>query len=125
MKHLPYVALFGAFVFGGCDDPVVCAGTAQFAIVVHVRDASTGAPAALGATLVVRDGVYADSATGTYSGPVEPFATLLEAAQDRPGTYDVSVRKAAYQTWTRQGVRVEESSCEVQPARFDVNLTGQ
>lgn len=121
MRRMKCVALVGVCLVVGCDNPVVCTGTEGFAITVQVREASTGEPAALGATLVVREGTYADSMTGTVLPP-SPFATQLEAARDRPGTYDVLVRKAGYLTWTRQGVQAQESECGLVGVRFDVNL---
>jgi hypothetical protein len=123
MRPMKYGRLFAILISVGCaDNPVVCTGEEGFAITVHVRDASTGEPAALSATLVVREGAYADSMTGTQ---IEPslFSIQLEAARDRPGTYDILVRKAGYQTWFRRRVRVDRSSCGLEGVRFDVNLT--
>ena len=106
-----------------CDNtPTVCTSIGAFAITAVVRDASTAGPAAFGATLVARDGAFADSATGLYSGSDERLATHLNVALDRPGTYDVTVRKAGYQSWTRQGVRVEQGECRVEGRTLDVRL---
>ncbi len=78
-----------------------CTDEGSFAVNVRVVDAATGASRADGATLVVREGAYADSMTG---GPGSP--PVLAAAPEREGTYEVTVRRAGYRDWTRSGVRV-------------------
>lgn len=112
-----------ALIALGCENSTVCADPPRFAVSVRVRDASTGAAAAFGATLVVRDGQYADSVTGMYPGPDESQASFLGAAEERPGTYDVTVRRAGYQTWTRQGLVVKQGECAVDGITLDVQLS--
>lgn len=109
-------------IAAGCgDEPTVCTAEAQFAVTVRVHDASTGEPAAFGATLVLRDGQYADSVTGTYPGPNTVSASLLGAAEERPGTYAVTVRKSGYQLWSRQNIVVVRGRCGVE----GITLTAQ
>jgi hypothetical protein len=116
------VAAFTATSFG-CDSPTVCAEPPEFGVAAHVRDAVTSAPAAYGATLVVRDGSYADSVTGQYQGPDEQLALFLGAADGRPGTYDVSIRKDGYLTWSREHVVAAQGRCTVKGVTFDVRLS--
>lgn len=115
--------MLAAFCISGCgSEPTVCTAEPQFAVVVKVRDAATGEPAALGATLVIREGQYADSATGTYTGADQEFAAFIGAAVERPGTYDVTVRKTGYQTWTRQQIAVGIERCGVSTVELPVML---
>lgn len=78
---------------------------------VEIRDARTGAPAAYGATMIVRDGSYAETVRGQefISAEHKDRMEFLWAAENRPGTYDVTITHPEYQTWHREGIRVEES----------------
>jgi hypothetical protein len=107
----------------GCrPTTTVCTANPHFAVTVRVRDANTLAPAAYGATLVLRDGEYVDSVTGTYAGPNPEQASLLGAAEERAGTYEVTIRKEGYQPWTRQGIVVRQGECGVDGATLEVLL---
>jgi hypothetical protein len=112
--------LLGAVSLGGCSNlfPPTCTTEASPAVQVRVLDSATGAPAAEGAKLVIRDGAYADSATG-FPGVAE-----IAAGFEETGTFDVLVRKAGYREWTRQDVRVTRGgSCDkVQTARLTAEL---
>jgi hypothetical protein len=89
------------------------------AIVVEVRNANTGEPAAAGALGTVRDGTYMDSLYQySFAGAV-PLS--LAGADERPGTYTVTIEKAGYETWTVTGVTVGDSNCHVET----VNLTAE
>lgn len=118
-----YSILYGLAVLSGCgNEPTVCTANSVFAVTVNVRDGATGEPAAFGATLVLRDGQYADSVTGVYSGPSEFSASHIGAAMDRPGTYDVTVRKTGYRTWTLSQVAVALGECGVEGVTLVVSL---
>lgn len=108
----------GVFL-GGCSQQSAapCTDILLHAITVEIRDAETNAPAAQYATLVVRNGAYADSATTTA-----PAALMLSAAPGRPGTYDVTVRKAGYQEWNAENVRVGGGRCHVDPVHLQARL---
>ena len=123
MKDIRCVALVLLAITLGCENPVVCTSNSVYAVTARVIDGSTGAPAAFDATLVARDGQYSDSTTGWYPGPDEDQAAVLGVAPDRPGTYDVTIRKAGYVTWMRQGVTVDQGECHVEARRLDVRLT--
>lgn len=104
----------------GCEifDPGVCTTDVQPAILVQVRDAATQAPAASGATGVLRDGSFSDI---MQADPGEN-ALELRGAEERPGTYTVTVDKPGYQQWTQDGVRVRDGGCHVQTVTLQANL---
>lgn len=69
-----------------------------------VLDAQTGQPPVT-ATLVVTDGAF--RAEGTALGT--PGTLRLVAAEERPGTYTVTVSSAGYRDWTATDVRAVRS----------------
>ncbi|MBA4157751.1 MAG: PEGA domain-containing protein [Gemmatimonadetes bacterium] len=87
---------------------------------VTVRDARTGKPPMQPVTLVVREGIYADSETVDLGGRVTKGP--LAAAWERPGTYHVTVHSEGYRTWTRQNVVARETKCNLAGARLDATL---
>lgn len=108
-----------ALAAAACDSPAeVCAGVGAPGLVVAVADSLTGAPAAAGATLVARarGGAYADSSTGARDD--QP----LVGADDRPGVYDVAVRKAGYVAWRRAGVEVRDGCPHIRTVRLTARL---
>ena len=105
------LAVAGALALAGAcrgSTDVVCPSIFIAPIVVQVRDAATGAPAAAGATGTIRSGGFdftlVPSGTGTE-------ALELRAGAGGVGTYDVRVTKPGYQEWTRAGVRVPGGRC--------------
>lgn len=105
------------FVLTACGDGVgpVCTAEAVFGLNLSVRDIS-GAPAAQGAIGVAIDGAYADT--------LEVFGdTQMAGAVERAGTYEVTVSKPGYATWTTTGVTVTEDECHVIPVLLVVDLT--
>lgn len=125
LSRLSAFAVIGATsLLVSCDDgPTVCTTIGEFAIVAEVFDATTGAPNAFEATLVVQDGQYVDSARGFYDGPVQSAAARLAAAEERPGTYTVAVRKAGHIDWQRRNVVVRQGRCHVETQILRVDLT--
>ncbi len=117
----PVVLLALAAGAAGCDilAPTVCTTEARWGIVVYVKDAVTGAPAEAGATGIARSGPYADSmsiAPGASSGGFIGLAT------ERPGYYQVTVRKAGYRDWTAPTVRVSADRCHVHTVTLTASL---
>ncbi|CAN5274471.1 hypothetical protein BH24GEM2_BH24GEM2_12310 [soil metagenome] len=93
----------------------VCAGVGHNAVNVTVEDARTGRRLeGVPVTLVVREGVYADSMRGDLG--------IVSAASERPGTYHVTVRAPGYRTWTAEGVKATQGRCELIPARLRARL---
>jgi hypothetical protein len=117
--HLVLIALV---LVAGCDPArVLCSPAQLFAIYVAPIDAVSRTPVPEGATLIIRDGTYVDSAqfaTGLADRPV------LVAGFDRAGTYDVLVRRPGYRNWTREGVRVTRGgTCgDVRPVELIAEL---
>ncbi|HEX6373976.1 MAG TPA: hypothetical protein VF006_33920 [Longimicrobium sp.] len=105
----------------GCDltDPRVCTTEARPAIVVQVRDAATHAPAASGATGVVRDGSI--TAQLQLADPGEN-ALELRGADERPGMYTVTIDKPGYQQWRQERVRARDGGCHVQTVTLQASL---
>ncbi len=113
-----FILAVGAVV-AGCDSFTgVCTTDFRFGIVVEVRDAVSGAPAADGARLIVRDGDYVE----TVDAPPTPSSTFLQAAGERVGRYDVTVQKPGYAEWTRTDVQVLRDGCHVTQIRLDAQL---
>jgi hypothetical protein len=87
-----------------------CGGetSAKFGIMVQIRDAQTGAQAWYDAVMITSDGTYADTIRGPLGAPPSEQANVmwLGTAENRPGTYTVTITHPAYQTWRREGVRV-------------------
>lgn len=115
----PVLALVGLSLSGCNVIGITCPLIGSDAIIVEIRDAATGAPAAAGATLIVRQGTYADTVQG---GPAA--SATLSAASERAGTYDVLVRKPGYQDWTQENVTVRRAgACDrLDPVRLQAEL---
>jgi hypothetical protein len=95
-----------------------CAASVSPAIIVVIKDAETGAPAAEGAVGTIRDGTYAETLqvyVTTSPTPPETIGTplSLSGGVGRPGTYTVRVEKPGYQAWERMGVRARPAQCGV------------
>ncbi len=110
-----------AFIAAGCEGPLTCVSVPAAAVTVLVKDSASGVPAASGARLVVRDGSYVDS-TSYPAGHPEIDAIALGAGWNRPGIYEITVRKAGYWDWVRSGVKVTEGRCNVDTARLTARL---
>jgi hypothetical protein len=104
-----------------CGERIVCPTDIRYALEVAVADSVTGAPAASGARLVVRDGAYADSGE-LLAGRPELDAMPLQAAAERAGTYEVTVRKAGYRAWAARDVGVDANECHVETRRLTARL---
>ena len=89
-------------------EDVVCPAIAEAAITVTAQDSVTGAVITPGATAIARDGAYVDSATA------QPQFTSIGLAYEHPGTFEVTVRHAGYQTWTKSGIEVKRGVCNVE-----------
>jgi len=117
--------VLGAAALSGCSPAnVVCPQIAAPAILLEVREAGTGAPAANGAKGAVQDGAYVDSlrVVGWLGTPSPETELLMAAAFDRPGTYSITLEKAGYQTWIRAGIVVGTDDCGTQQAQFATQL---
>jgi hypothetical protein len=111
----------------GCGEATLsgvgCPEIARASIAVTVEDSITAAPIAAGATLIIRDGAFVDSA----SYPVgqlnaNEWALATPNSFERPGTYDVTVRRDGYLQWDREDVEVRMTDCGVAPVVLRARL---
>ena len=105
---------------GGCRHAAApCAPTHGEAVAVAVRDARTGA-ALVGARGTVAEGAFLDSLrVREFANPV---GNILTGGGGRAGTYAVTVERASYRTWRRDGVRVRPGACGVVTATLVADL---
>jgi hypothetical protein len=112
-------AAAGLVLAGGCDEigPIACGGESAPYLVLEVRDAHTNMPAARGASGLARDG-------RSFTDELRPLGDLemYPTTTARPGTYDVVVTKAGYQTWRAHDVHVREGTCGVRTVQLRVRL---
>jgi hypothetical protein len=90
----------------------VCTQEARPALAVYVKNSSTSAGIASGASLVVRDGNYKDSVAAPNNRP-DLDNSPLYAGAERAGTYQVTVTKTGFAEWTQSDVRVTANKCHV------------
>lgn len=101
-----------ATIAAGCAEsnaPQLCLATVRDAIIVEVRDATTGQPAASGAELTGRHTwkgrIISDTARASFDG-----LTLIVG--NLPGEYALTMKKPGYLMWTRsQVVPAEDAAC--------------
>jgi hypothetical protein len=96
---------------------LTCTDEARSTLVLEVRDARTGAPAAQGARGTLREGTYSDTLVAT-----SPLHLNAMETWERPGRYDITVEKAGYRTFTRTGVEVGKDACHVRTRTVEVGL---
>lgn len=112
----PLVLLLGALALGACESAVVCTANVVPSIVAEVRDSLTSAPAATGATLLVRSAAGGEATAGTGE------ELYLFWGQEQAGRFNVTVQKPGYVDWHRSEVRVARNRCHVETARLLVRL---
>jgi len=119
MVRWPVILLVGLGV-GACgvftspNNGVMCTMEFRYGLAVYVKDSVTAAPAASGATLIARDGVWADTVSFA-AGNASLDGLGLNTAGERAGTYTLTVRKAGYHDWVKSGVVVTADECHVHP----------
>src|SRR4029077_17264157 len=91
----------------------LCTGIVVPGVRVDVWDAKTGESIADSARGDVRDGTYADSLR-LAGYPPTGAASQFRAADERAGTYTISVVRPGYAPWSKSGVRVRrQDGCHV------------
>jgi len=85
---------------------------------VDVRDSVTNALAGRGASIIARDGVFADTAEHPFAAYDGPYSL----ARERAGTYTVTVEQQGYRLWSRPGVRVTRDECHVRTVSITARL---
>jgi hypothetical protein len=90
---------------------VKCTTAGRVAVVVLLRDSITLQPAHPGATVVARDGAYADSVVFP-AGQAQGFSPAA-LGPNRAGTYAVTVTKSGHRPWARGGIVAGTDRCGV------------
>jgi hypothetical protein len=99
-----------------------CAEVYAAGLVVEVRDAITGEPAAHDSVGVIQDGTYRE--TLQIEASVDPLSALrLVGAWERTGVYSVVIRKEGYRDWSTTAV-VEADTCHVHTVTLQAMLEG-
>ncbi len=86
----------------------LCHATYVPPVIVEVRDASTGDPAASSAAGTMSLGDRTVTLSLPFGGPTPPLS--LRADSGGPGIYDVMVTKPGYRDWVRNDVLVRGST---------------
>lgn len=117
-----------SLLVGGCGNHtpetpliVLCVGP-RAAIAVRVRDAQTGLFIGTGATAIASIGTsYADTVRIASTDPDSTPAYV----GNRPGTFDVTVRKAGYADWSQKGIVVLPNlvPCDAEPVTTSIVAT--
>lgn len=120
------LALGAVLAAAACDDaslePIACTAVAMPAVVVRVHDALSGAPLVAGVSLVLQDGAFVDSVRVGDPPPWYGETITTPRTYERPGTYEVRVRREGYGPWARAGVVVRADACHVATVTLDVGL---
>lgn len=121
---LPLLAVSAVPALTGCELVRGCTAEFVFGITVEVRPGFIELPARGAVLGFVRDGAYVDSLRVLYTVPTEDSLTtvVLGAAGERPGVYDVSVRRAGFLPWDTVGVRVRDDGCHPVGVQLQVTL---
>lgn len=101
-----------------CSDALpgpVCTADFRYGLNITVLD-SSGAPAAQGAIGIAVEGDEYEE-TLTVLGP-----DVMAGAGERPGTYDITVSRTGYMTWSATNVTVRADECHVIPVSLEANL---
>ena len=107
MRLARLIAVLLVAPLASCVDlPVSCPTDPKPTMRIEVLDASTGEPLT-GSTGTIRDGGYVEEMA------TQPGSNYLGAggASGRPGTYDVTIQREGYETWTRDDVHVSANQC--------------
>lgn len=99
-------ALLAVFAAGttACSDPVACMGTGRPGIVVQVRDARTGRPAAYQARLIMQSSTRVDTFPDFTAAADSAAAMEILGLMDTPGQFTLIVEKEGYSPWTSHRV---------------------
>ena len=91
-------------------------------MMVEVRDAATGLPAACGAEATAESDAHTEKLiTGTDCGTF-PDALHMSGVQ-YPGIYTLTIAKQGYEPWILGNIEVTGGVCGLIPVRMLVNLT--
>ena len=105
----------------GCTDDLICTTSVEPAVVMEIRDAVDASPLAEGAQGAVRDGAFTDSLR-PYGSTGQGILVSRAAADERAGTYAITIEHPGYPTWARSGVTVTEDACHVETVQLVAQL---
>lgn len=109
----------------GCQwpfSPGACTTEARPGLRIAVLDSATGA-SLVPARVVASAGVYADTAVViTGSAPTAATDATYGLAHERPGVYSVTVERAGFRPWHRDGIRVRAGECHVRTVEMTARL---
>jgi hypothetical protein len=114
-ERLSIAACLAGLAAAGCGEALGLVCTADFRYGLSINVTAQGAPAAEGAEGIAIDGAYVETLELLAPG------TLLGAGE-RPGTYDVTITKTGYMTWSAQDVRVDADECHVIGVALEASL---
>jgi hypothetical protein len=121
MKKIFLLLAFTSFLLAmTCDDDdeVYCTQEAKAGLNITVKNAVTNEFLTTGVTVIAQDGLYTETLEQFSNDQV---AVFLEACE-RLGTYNLTVSKEGYQTFTSEPIVVTEDVCHVIPEQLTVEL---
>jgi hypothetical protein len=92
-----------------------------YALEVVVVDARTGAPRVEGTIVTARDSTFLETLRIVESRD-RPPRSIFGGAVERPGTYEVTVRRSGYRDWSTTGVQVTRDGCNLHTRRLEARL---
>lgn len=114
---LAFVPMLWAFQCSGNDD-VICTMEARAGLNIIVKDVLTGEFLSEGVTVIAQEGDYSE----TLQLLTWDNTAVFLGAWERKGTYDVTVTKDGYQTFTSAPITVTADICHVIPVEFTVEM---
>jgi hypothetical protein len=107
------LACAATLALAGCLNPTVCTSEDRLSLSVQILDARTDAPAADGATVLVKSSDFSDSVEINLPAPDLDIPYTLSESEAGEGRYEVRVRKPGYQEWRLANVLISRGSCHV------------
>jgi len=115
VRFLSVVLSPSIVIAAGCRlESLACTTHIQPGIIVTIMDSITAEPRAAQAQGVAQEGSFTDSLR-PYGYDGQPLVMVSRhAADERPGTYTVTLRTPGYRDWQASGLRVSSGECHVQ-----------
>ncbi|MCG8469403.1 MAG: carboxypeptidase-like regulatory domain-containing protein [Gemmatimonadetes bacterium] len=114
VRPLAVAAVMAGSACGDTPEPIVCTDEFVYGLIVDVHEGS-GGPGTEGAVGVAIDGSFADT--------LQSFDSVrMVGAGERSGTYDVTIEKDGFATWSTANITVTADECHVTPVRLDAVL---
>ena len=106
-------------MLAGCNPftGFACTDEARPGLRVAVVDSLTNANVSGDARVIAREGAYAD--TAHFRAPLDSPYWL---AEEREGTYTVTVEQEGYRLWSRSGIKVTGDRCHVRTVTLTARL---